>query len=210
MTERIISLLIGYLLGCVITADIVARRLTGQDASHIGGSGNPGMANMTGRLGVKAGLITLSGDLLKCVLSGALSYWLFSDAGRIVLLYAGLGATLGHDFPFWRGFRGGKGVATTSMAVALYSFPLGVAANIAGMASVFASKYLCIGGPVIPAAFAVFMMMTGRREAALLSAALTLLSILKHRRDIAGIRRGTTKKTDVLKIMGEKLKGRKE
>jgi hypothetical protein len=53
-------------------------------------------------------------------------------------------------------------------------------------------------------------MMTGRREAALLSLVLMLLSILKHGRDIAGIRRGATKKTDVLKMMGEKLKGRKE
>ena len=119
MTERVLSLVIGYLFGCILTADIVSKIYTGKNASELGGSGNPGMANMTRALGLKAGMITLAGDLLKCVLSGALSYRLFCEAGAIVALYAGLGCTLGHDFPFWRRFRGGKGVATTSMAVAL-------------------------------------------------------------------------------------------
>ncbi|MBQ3378801.1 MAG: glycerol-3-phosphate acyltransferase [Clostridia bacterium] len=207
MTERIISLVIGYLLGCVLTADIVARIYTGKNASQIGGSGNPGMANVAARLGVKAGMITLFGDLLKCVIAGAISFWLFSDAGRIVVLYAGLGCTVGHDFPFWRGFRGGKGVATTSMAAALYSFGLGVTANLIGLLTLIFTKYLCIGGPVIPAAFAVFMLARGDREAAALFAALTILSLLKHGRDLKGIKDGTTKKTDILKNIKEKTRG---
>ncbi|MBR2742861.1 MAG: glycerol-3-phosphate acyltransferase [Clostridia bacterium] len=209
MTERVLSLVIGYLFGCILTADIVSKIYTGKNASELGGSGNPGMANMTRALGLKAGMITLAGDLLKCVLSGALSYRLFCEAGAIVALYAGLGCTLGHDFPFWRRFRGGKGVATTSMAVALFSFPLGVLANLAGMITVFFTKYLCIGGPVIPAAFAFFMLLCGEYEAAVLSAALTVLSLLKHGPDIAGIKRGETKKTDVLGAIIGKFGGKR-
>lgn len=62
---RIMSLLIGYLCGCVLTAEIVARRLTGKSCSRLGTTGNPGMANVMANLGFVPGIIVLAGDLAK-------------------------------------------------------------------------------------------------------------------------------------------------
>ena len=203
---RVISVLIGYVFGCFLTAEAVAHRFSGKKASLLGETGNPGMANIMASLGFVPGIITLAGDLGKVIAASLISHALFPEAGWIVVLYAGLGATLGHDFPFWRRFRGGKGVATTSMAIVLYSFWPGLAANIAGMLVVFVTKYLCIGGPVIPAVFAAWMLAVGDKEAALIGAVLTVLSVLSHGKSILGIRKGKTSRTDVLALMRKKKK----
>lgn len=198
MWERLASCGIGYLFGCFLTAELVARRFAGKPASEIGETGNPGMANIMKALGFKPGILVLLGDLLKCAAATVLSWLLFRDAGWIVTLYAGLGCTLGHDFPFWRRFRGGKGVATSCLAVAIYSFWWGLLANVAGMLVSFATKYLCIAGPVIPLIFTVCMLCIGDMEAAALAGGMTLLALLCHGPSILGIRKGTTSKTDVL------------
>ena len=198
MFGKMISLTIGYLFGCFLTAEPVARKYAGKGASEIGDTGNPGMANIMENLGFVPGMITLAGDLGKTVIAGLISYGLFRESGWIVTLYSGLGCTIGHDFPFWRGFRGGKGVATTSMAIVFYAFLPGLAANIAGMLVVFATKYLCIGGPVIPLCFLLLMIIRGDREAAVLAGVFTALSVYAHGQAILDIREGKTKKTDVI------------
>lgn len=198
MFEKLISLTIGYLFGCFLTAELVAQKYAGKGASEIGDTGNPGMANIMEHLGFVPGIITLIGDLGKTVVAGLVSYGLFRESGWIIVLYSGLGCTIGHDFPFWRGFRGGKGVATTSMAIVFYAFFPGLAANIAGMLVVFATKYLCIGGPVIPLCFLLLMVIRGGREAAVLAGVFTALSVYAHGRAILDIREGKTKKTDVI------------
>ena len=207
MIGRLVGLLIGYCCGCFLTAEIVARRFAGMKASELGTTGNPGMANIMASLGFVPGMITLAGDLGKVIAASLLSWLFFQQEGWIVVLYAGLGCTLGHDYPFWRGFRGGKGVATTSMTIAIYSFLPGLAANIIGMLTVFITKYLCIGGPVIPVIFLVFMLMSGDKEAALLAGILSLLSVLNHGSAILGIRKGSTARTDVLTAIGRKVRG---
>lgn len=206
MTERLLSCLIGYLFGCFLTAELVTRRFAGKAAAEVGDTGNPGMANVMAALGFNAGILVLLGDLLKCALAAVLSWLLFGSAGWIVTLYAGLGCTLGHDFPFWRGFRGGKGVATSCLAVGIYSFWWGLLANVAGMLVAFATKYLCIAGPVIPLLFAGCMLLAGDVEAASLAGVMTLLALLCHGPSILGIRRGTTKQTDVLGAIFRKKK----
>ena len=181
-------------------------KYVGKSASQIGDTGNPGMANIMAHLGFLPGIITLAGDLGKCIVSSLISYSLFKADGWIIVLYAGLGCTLGHDFPFWRRLKGGKGVATTSMAIVLYTFLPGLASNVAGMLAVFAVKYLCIGGPVIPFSFFLMMAASGDREAALLSAILTVLALFAHGRAIKDIHSGRTKKTDVLRAIRKKVK----
>lgn len=205
MIARIVSLFIGYFCGCFLTAEVVAYKVSGKSAAELGDTGNPGMANIMASLGFLPGLITLAGDLGKCILAAELSFLLFHGIGWIVVLYAGLGCTLGHDFPFWRRFEGGKGVATTSMAVGIYKFVPGLASNIIGMLIVFLTKYLCVGGPVIPMSYMVFMAIAHDWEAVGIAAVLTLLSFKAHCPQLLGIRNSRTKKTDVLLLIRRKL-----
>ena len=109
MLQRFICLLIGYACGCVLCSDIVARALSGKSAFELG-DGNPGMANVGHELGTKAALLSLAGDILKTVLAVVVSQLLYPQLGIVATAWAGLGTTLGHDFPFWHRFRGDKGV----------------------------------------------------------------------------------------------------
>ena len=206
MTAKLLSILIGYLFGCVLTAEIVAHIAAGKKAAELGETGNPGMANIMASLGFLPGMITLAGDLGKCIAAALISYALFHDSGWIIILYTGLGCTLGHDFPFWRKFRGGKGVATTSMGIGLYSFMPGLIANIIGMIVVLFTKYLCIGGPVIPMSFMLWMLAVGDVEAAGITAILVVLSLLAHWPAIKGIKAGKTKQTDVIGAIRKRVK----
>ena len=78
MYYKIISTIIGYFCGCFFTAELVARKYAGKGASELGKTGNPGMANIMASLGFVPGIITLAGDLGKCILAGLVSYGLFT------------------------------------------------------------------------------------------------------------------------------------
>ena len=203
ITVRLISLLIGYCFGCILTGEIVAYKYTGGSASRVGGTGNPGMANIMAALGFKPGITVLIGDLLKCLIAMLIAWKLYGLTG---ILYAGLGSTIGHDFPFWRKFRGGKGVATSSLAFLMYSFPLGLVSNIAGMLVVFATQYLCIGGLVIPIVFTIGGWLIFGREVGLVGIVYILLAIHSHIGQILKIPSGECSKDDVLGAIRRKLK----
>ena len=206
MLHRVLSILIGYGFGCFLTAELVAKRFAGKSAAELGETGNPGMANIMASLGFLPGILTLLGDLAKCVIAMLVSRLLFRDSGRIVMMYAGLGCTLGHDFPFWRRFKGGKGVATSSAVIVVYSFLWGLLANVAGMLVTFATKYLCIAGPVIPLFFTVFMFLKGDVEPGILSIVFSLLALWCNLPTVIGIFNGSTSKVDVLGAIAKKFK----
>lgn len=116
MIERIICLVIGYICGLFQTGYIIGR-LKGIDIREHG-SGNAGTTNTVRTMGLKYGLLTLAGDILKCGVAIIISRILFghkcSDILPILLIYAASGAILGHNFPFYMKFKGGKGMAATS------------------------------------------------------------------------------------------------
>ena len=202
---RLYSLLIGYIAGMFLTGEIVARKYAGKSASEIGTTGNPGMANIMANLGFKPGILVLAGDLGKCLLAILAVRLLFPEDAQKAVLYAGLGCTLGHDFPVWRRFRGGKGVATSSVAIVCYSFLWGLAANIAGMLCVFLTRYLCLGGVLIPLCFAGIMAFLRDWEASAVGGVYIVLALVCHRKTLMGIRTGQTKKNNVLGAIRRKL-----
>lgn len=130
------SALFGYLIGTFPTADIVARRAVGGPVDlRRTGSGNPGGANALKVLGRRAGYIVMTGDVAKGAVAGVGGRLI---AGSLGSHAAATAAVVGHCFPVWTGFRGGKGVAT-SVGQCLVTFPayfpidLGVAAAVAAV-----------------------------------------------------------------------------
>ena len=207
---RIVCICIGYLFGCILTAEIVARRIAGKSSSEIGTSGNPGMANIMAHLGFLPGIAVLAGDVLKCAAACLISWLLCgSRIGRICLYYAGLGTVIGHCFPFWRGFRGGKGVASGCIALVIYSPLWGLISCIAGMLTVFATQYLCLGGVVIPLVFMVISIPVFGWESGVLSAVLSAVCIIRHWSALKTIPSGTCERTDVLGVIRKKT-GKKD
>ena len=110
----------GYFLGTFPTADLVARRWSrGTLDLRSTGSGNPGTTNATAVLGTRAGATVLAGDITKGAGAAALGR---AFAGPIGAHAGGTAAVIGHCFPVWTGFRGGKGVAA-SIGQCLATFP---------------------------------------------------------------------------------------
>ena len=110
--------LIAYLLGSLSFGLIVADKANGPDLRKVG-SGNTGASNVQRTMGWKYGLITFAGDALKGVAACLIAEWITGD--HMASLAAGLFVIIGHNWPVYYGFRGGKGVAA-SCGVLLYCF----------------------------------------------------------------------------------------
>ena len=132
---RGICIIIGYAFGLFQTSYIYGK------INHIDireyGSGNAGTTNAMRVLGKKAGVITYIGDMLKGVLAGCVvrllcAYVFKLDGGAafiseeyILMMYSGIGVVLGHNFPFYMGFKGGKGIAASSgVVIATFYWPI--------------------------------------------------------------------------------------
>ena len=199
LIPRAACLVIGYFFGCFLTGAIVVRLKTGRSASEFG-TGNPGMANVMGIFGVKAGLIVLAGDLLKTILACVLCLLLFGgehpadpypSLGQISCLWAGLCAVLGHNWPFWRKFTGGKGVTVTCIAIFLFSPVWGLLADLAGMLTVLITGFLPLGAVVITVVFTLFCFLFCSTESAILAVILMVIMFSRHYRGLLGMIRGT-------------------
>ena len=148
---RILCLAAGILFGSFLTAEYVARRLTGQSARALG-SGNPGMANIMATLGKGPGFAVLAGDVAKTVLACALCRLVLApQLGHTAILYAGAGAILGHNYSLFHKGRGGKGVAVTCTWLILYLPVTGALCCLAGGLAVLVWGYLPLGAVLIPA-----------------------------------------------------------
>lgn len=177
--SRIISLLIGYLLGSFLTAELVVGKITGRSPFTYG-SHNPGMVNVKRREGLGYGILVLVGDLLKTFLACAVSYWLFGKG--IGILYAGVGAVLGHDFPFWHHFHGGEGVASMVAAMVVYHPVIGAASALLGWAVVLCRGGLPLAAVVIPGLFTIAAFIWLGWETGVLGCVLLLVMLQRQRK----------------------------
>ncbi len=203
---RVLCLVIGYACGMLLAAPLIVKRKTGKDIFSIG-SGNPGMANTMRECDFAAGIQVLVIDLLKTGLPCLLArFILFPDYGAAAALWTGLGAVLGHNYPAWHSFHGGKGVAATC-AMLFCAHPLmGTGAMLAGMVITFLTKYLSVGALFIPAAFIPAAWHLAGPEGAVLTAVLTAVMLQRHLEDLKRIRKGTEKQVDVQALLRKKLK----
>ena len=181
--EAIAALVVAYLLGSVEFAVIVARRMGIDIYAH--GSGNPGTSNVLRTLGKKAAGLVLAGDALKGIVATAIGSWW---GGEVVGFAAAFFATVGHSFPVWHRFRGGRGVAT-AIGGAIWLEPIwGLALAAGWLAIVVSTKTASIASLGAMALYVPVFLIAGHRGWAILWAALTAgLVIWRHKDNIKRI-----------------------
>jgi acyl phosphate:glycerol-3-phosphate acyltransferase len=188
------ALLFGYFCGS-IPFGLILTRLAGSGDIRATGSGNIGATNVlrTGRKGLAAA--TLVGDALKGTLAVLPVYAYYGqeyrDFAHELALPAAAGAFLGHLFPVWLGFKGGKGVATYIGLLLALAWPAAIAFALIWVAVAALTRYSSLAALVASAAtpFAVWLM--GERPEAVLFALLTALLWMMHRANIARLVNGT-------------------
>ena len=186
----LLAAVIGYLLGSVSTGILYSRSL-GRDI-RTQGSKNSGATNMTRVHGPKEGGLTFLGDCLKGVLAALIGKWLGGQLGAVV---GGTFAVLGHMWPVFFGFRGGKGVATC-IGIGFVTYPLfGGLAVIVGVAVMLISKFVSLGSMLGLMTFAIGVTVCyGVWPIGLWGIALAGLVVWRHRSNIRRLMQGTENK----------------
>ena len=192
MILRIILIIASYMIGSLSTAIILCRVRYGVDIRTLG-SGNAGTTNVLRNFGKKAAGITLLLDALKGVPCYLLGYYLCHSYG--VALACGLAAILGHIYPVWYQFRGGKGVATT-LGVALVAAPkITLLALLIALAVMAVSRRVSLGSILGVIAFEVIaVLMHADRAILLWGICAVLIIIIKHKDNIRRLLSGTEPK----------------
>ncbi len=210
--ERLICIVIGYVFGLFQTAFIYGK-LHGIDIRQHG-SGNAGTTNTLRVLGTKAGLIVLAGDIIKCILAIVITRMLFGashpEEVYLLKLYAAAGAILGHNFPFYLNFKGGKGIAATAGLILSFHPAFLAVGVIIFFGIFFTTHYVSLGSLLVYAGLMIEMVIAGQmgmfaapqnvlNEMYVITALLTILAYYKHRENIARLFKGEERKTYLTK-----------
>ena len=215
--ERLICLAVGYVCGLLQTGYLVGKM------SHVDirkqGSGNAGTTNALRVLGWKAGLLTFLGDVLKCVAAFLIVYFMYrgNEDAPLLCMYAGAGVTLGHNFPFYMNFKGGKGIAVMAALVVSNSFwhlPASLllvpVTLLFFLVPVIVTRYISVGSLAAYTAFLIEMILTGQAgwfgmsqarctELYIVLFLMTALAWYRHRANLKRLAAGTENKFGVKK-----------
>lgn len=205
--ERLICLLIGYVCGLFETGYFYGKLHHIDIREH--GSGNSGATNTLRTLGKKAGLIVFLGDALKCVAAAVIVYFLFrntkGDMMPLLKMYAGAGAVLGHNYPFYLKFKGGKGIAATGGLIFATNIWMAVIAFAIFASVVAVTKYVSVGSLVVVLVFIAEVVLYGQTghfqmeqpylyELYGIAVLLAISAFYKHRANIVRLKNGTENK----------------
>lgn len=184
--QWIFALALGYALGSVPFGLLITRLFGAGDLRSIG-SGNIGATNVlrTGRKGLAAATLLL--DLLKGLAAVLIAARFWPEWAAL----AGLGAFLGHCFPVWLGFKGGKGVATTAGIAFGLAWPVGLAYAVTWIALLATVKISSVAGMTAAVVAPLVALALGEHEAALVLAVIAASVLFQHRENIARLRAGT-------------------
>ena len=190
-----IAFVIGYLLGSIPFGLLLTKVAGTEDLRSIG-SGNIGATNVlrTGRKGLAAG--TLIGDMLKGTAAVLIASYL---DGPTAAMLAALGAFLGHLFPVWLKFKGGKGVAVYIGILLGLFWPAALVFCLIWLATAFASRYSSLSALVASVITPPLLWWSGHAAFAMLFAVLTLLLFYMHRENIKRLVAGTESKVGAKK-----------
>lgn len=209
---RLLCLVIGYIFGIFQTAFIIGK-VQGIDIREHG-SGNAGTTNTLRVLGTKAGVIVFAGDLLKSVIAICIVRLLFkanySDIMYLLVVYTGAGCVLGHNFPFYLKFKGGKGIATSGgmiLSFHPYCIPVGL---LLFFGNFFITHMVSLGSLLLYVGFFTQVVIMGQLgvfgmsqpqliEMYIIVFVLAVLAFYMHRENIKRLLSGTERKTYLIK-----------
>lgn len=207
---RLACVLIGYVFGLFQTSYLYGKMKGIDIREH--GSGNAGATNALRTLGKKAGAITFFGDCFKCVFAVAAVRLLFANYGDpaenmgvLLGMYASMGVILGHNFPFYLDFKGGKGIAATAGVFVSLDPILMLIGATSFIVSVAVSKYVSVGSILAVVELLAGVLIYGSLgkwglsqphlyELYGITVFLTLLALYRHKKNIKGLLHGTERK----------------
>lgn len=209
--ERFICLLIGYAFGLIQTGYIYGK-MKGVDIRKEG-SGNAGSTNALRTMGIKAGLVTLLGDCFKCVfavVTVSLIYGkTYADIFPLLAMYAGMGAVLGHNYPFYLNFKGGKGIAATAgLILSTTNVWMVLICLFAFLGIVAVTRYVSLGSLAVVIIYLIEVVVYGQMggfgvklpylyEMYGIAAFLMLSAFYKHKANIVRLMNGTENKISI-------------
>lgn len=211
---RVMCIAIGYAFGIFQTAYFYGK-LKGVDIRKHG-SGNAGTTNTLRVLGTKAGLIVFAGDVIKCLLAVGVVVLIISntslgapyaDSLYLFKMYAAAGVILGHNFPFYMGFKGGKGIAATAGFVLSFHWTFFITGVFAFFIPLAFTHYVSLGSLMIYTVHMVQLVIAGQNgffeamsqgaliEMYVLYFLLLCMAFWRHRKNIGRLAKGTESKT---------------
>jgi glycerol-3-phosphate acyltransferase PlsY len=214
--KEVLLILSAYLIGSIPTSIWISKYLFGIDIREYG-SGNAGATNTYRVLGPKMGTFVMVVDILKGVLATSLylliPYYMHDEWDRTNFMVGlGLAAVLGHIFPIWADFRGGKGVATLfGMVLAIQPI---VAVYCIGvfLMVLYLTRFISLSSILASVAFAIFILFIFNEKETLYRAfaiAVALMVLLTHQKNIGRLLRGSESKVPILKHR-DKRKSRRQ
>ncbi|WP_088102222.1 glycerol-3-phosphate 1-O-acyltransferase PlsY [Halalkalibacter urbisdiaboli] len=194
----IVTALIGYLLGSISFSYIIAKKIKKVDIRQHG-SGNAGATNTLRVLGVGPAVSVLALDIFKGVIAVWIGVFLAPNDSGLFPAIAGLAAILGHNWPVYYGFRGGKGVATTIGVLASLVFFPALFAGVIAIISIFITRYVSLGSLLFvlftPIFTSIFLHTYDYPSLYIvLTVVVALLSFWRHRTNIQRLFTGTESK----------------
>lgn len=205
--ERLIALVIGYAFGLIQSGYLYGRTKKVDIRQY--GSGNAGSTNVLRVMGKKAGAVVFLGDFFKAVIAVCLVRYLFGGksggSADLFALYAGVGVTLGHNFPCYLKFKGGKGIACMAGIMSAMDLRITLTCFVVFATVVLFTRYVSLGSILVSIVFCAELILFGRGgsyivvpallpEFYALSAFLMCLAIWRHRANIKRLLSGTESK----------------
>ncbi len=212
MIARILVVLGGYVFGLFQTGYFLGKALH-QDIRTVG-SGNAGATNALRAFGLKAGVIVFAGDLLKSTLYCLLIKFLFGeqfgDATQLMMFYGGVGVVLGHTYPFYLGFKGGKGIASTAGMILAFDWRIAIICFTLFLTITITTQYVSVASLSALTLFVileqVFLALgwitlpeTHMLEMMVLSFLFVAHAFFTHRANLVRLAHGNENKTNLLK-----------
>ena len=197
LMQGISAVLIGYLFGCFQTSYFISKLISNKDIREIG-SGNAGASNVTSELGWKYGILTGFVDVLKAYIPTQLVLYIFPGAYQPLdlMALAGTSAVLGHIYPFFMSFRGGKGIACYLGMLLAIDWRVGLISLTILIIITIITDYISVGSILIYISIPLLIYLTGNYYSNIVIGCTSLLMIVglvKHWINVQRIMSGTEK-----------------